>query len=223
MGRRWLNKYLVFGLIYFTLFIGVVLAVEFKVFGEWDTFEVVRAKDDIEPGTVITKDHIYTDRWDIKYKTDAMIVKESDIIGLRLMDKAEKNSFFTKDMFDEAFLKPTDEHQYFPIPNKWIIDLQGSLRRYDIVDIIAVKESIENSEVPPEAQLHKIEKKPIIEDVPIVYLKNSRNSEVEGEQGLDDRLNSKSTPSNIELSLTLEQFKILEEYYLKGYRFIFAY
>lgn len=223
MKKKWINKNLVLGIVFFLLFIGIVVASELDVFGDFDSVEVMLAKKDISVDHEITEKDIYFTKMPVEYLTEEMIRDSREVIGMKPTVEVKANSFFTKDVLERGYLRPTKKHSTYPIPTEWILELQGSLRRYDIVNVVAVPNLEPLTEENNNTTLFIPSiREPVLENVPVMYVKNRDNTEVEGEKGLDDRLNGKTTPSQIELSLTLEEFKKMEDYYLKGYQFIFV-
>lgn len=228
MKRRWINKNLLIAGICFILFIGIVFLSEFNVIGNLNSVKVVLANKELSPNTVITSKDIKVENYPIDLYNPNMIVEPNQVIGKRVVTTVPSNGFFTPSTVDESSLRPEKDSEFIPIPKNWIYDqLQGSLRRYDRVNIIAVKVPTQNNQnnngtennMDPSSY---IQEEHIYTDIPVVFVKSNKNSEIEGANGTNDRLNGNGTPSELQLSLTLKQFNKLEELYLQGYKFIFS-
>lgn len=213
-----LNKNLILGLVFFILFIGVAIVIQKDVLGGYKNVDVYIATRDILPNEKVTTSDLKIFSLERELRTDDMIFRPSDVVGKAATTKIPENSFVTYSALDEEVLWPTENHSFYPIPNEWILHIQGSVRRYDQVNVIAVPERSND----PTVQLPIISE-PILQSVPVVFVKNNSNKEVLNEEGDDNRLLGTSRPTQIELSLTLDQFKRLEKTYMDGYSFVFSY
>ncbi|WP_430510687.1 SAF domain-containing protein [Gottfriedia solisilvae] len=222
MKQLKLNKGTLISLILFIVFVLIVAVNQLGLIERINTVQVVHVKNQLKPDHIISEKDIFMSNVKLTDVTQDMVQDKNDVIGTMTTTTIDKNSFVTYRMLDLSILKPTKDNEFIPIPNEWIYEIQGSLRRYDLVNIVAVKNpnfSTRNGTVPNS----EIIKDYVYEKVPVVYVKDGRNSEVEGQNGNTDRLKGSNNPQELELSLTLEQFKRMEELYNQGYVFVFAY
>ncbi|OIJ09456.1 hypothetical protein BKP35_16510 [Anaerobacillus arseniciselenatis] len=215
--KKIINKNLLISILFLLIFIGTAIFVITDPFNELNSIQVVLAKEDIEINQMIENDDVYVAVFPKNLFTSEILVQKNKVVGKRANVKISQNSFFTSDMLDMAFLRPTEEHQFFIIPNSWILQLQGSLRRFDKVNIYAVISEKQNEFPLP------IISDPILKEIPVIYVKSNNNREVEDVNGVSDRLQGTTRPTQVELSLKSEEFKKLEELYDQGYKFIFSY
>lgn len=223
MKKRWINKNLVISILFFVVFLAVVVVTELDLIADFDSVDIVVAAEKIPKDHIIEPKDLVVQKYPRELFRKGMITNPNDIVGKRTVQMIEASAFLTKNYVDESFLRPTKEHEFFPIPNEWMAKLQGTIRRYDLVNITAV---YVGKNIPGSDNLSPtwdIKKDFVFKKVPVVYVKNSKNQEVSGVQRSNDRLNGNANPADVELSLTLEQFKELEKLYLEGYRFVLSY
>lgn len=220
MKNRYFNRNLIISIFFFFLFIVTIILSETDTFRKFDSVEVVIATERIERNEIIDASKVTLFSFPRELFHKGMIVNVEDIVGKRAVHPIESNSFITNYYLDDSILKPTPEHEFFPIPPEWMLEIQGTLRRYDLVNISAVYVG-ENKE--DTTQVAKVRRDYVFKDVPVAYVKGNKNQEVSNIKGTPDRLYGTTNPSTVELSLTIEQFKQLESLYHEGYRFVFSY
>lgn len=211
------NKSLILSIVFLIIFVGTASFIILDPFDDLNSVKVVLANRSIEINEVIESDDIYTVSYPKELYTPGMLKHPSEVIGKVAVTKIDQNGFFTEEKLDIAFLRPTEDHHFFVIPNQWILQLQGSLRRFDKVNVIAVKSGSDKEFPLP------ILSEPVLKNIPVVYVKSNNNREVEDVAGVTDRLQGTTRPTQIELSLILEEFKELEKLFDQGYKFIFSY
>jgi hypothetical protein len=220
--RKKFNKQLFFSIFFFLIFIGVVLANEFDVFKSFTTVPVVMAKETIEKDKVIQEEDVWIYQMPRDLANEQMFKAADDVIGRTATQVILPTQYISAKSLDQSVLRPSSEHEFFSVPNSWIVNIQGTLRRYDVVNISALYVGKKGEEkMDTSTSNSKIKNDFILTEVPVAYVKGSRNEEVISTG--DSRLYGTQNPSNIELSLTLEQFKELEALYLEGYQFVFSY
>lgn len=232
------------------MFIAVFVINQFGFLDPLTKTEIVVASHEIDRDHVIQDGDLTFLKIDKGSLNEDMFLEKDEVIGKVTTQAINSVEYISPKHFDSGLLKPTSEHEFFPIPDDWIMELQGTLRRYDLVNITAVFEGeIETNstittisppqtqstiEIEENAKSDEIQNVPtispggiirdfVLKDVPVAFVKSNNNEEVTGESANEDRLKGTDTPSSIELSLTLEQFKTLEELYANGYRFILSY
>lgn len=221
--KRLFNKQYLIALSFFSLFVFVIIANELNLFKALTTVPVVIAVERIDKDTIIDEGHVAIYQMDREMAHDGMFENLEDVIGRTATTLIQASQYVSPDSLDETMLRPTSEHEFFPIPNAWLVEIQGTLRRYDLVNISSIyigKDEQENAGV---SIADKVRSEYILESVPVAFVKGGKNDEITGKTNGNDRLYGSQNPSNIELSLTLEEFKELEKLYLEGYRFVFSY
>ncbi|MEK5217707.1 SAF domain-containing protein [Psychrobacillus sp. FSL H8-0487] len=222
--KKKINKSLFLSIFFFALFVVVVIANEMNFFKHFTSVEVVVASEIIQKDTVITDEMLTTMEYERGRVNDSMLRNLSDVIGKTATQIILPSQYVSSVALDQSILRPTSEHEFFSIPDAWLMDIQGTLRRYDLINISAVFVGAANQETATiETHKTKINSSHVLKDVPIAYVKGGRNQEVTGTTVVDNRLYGTQNPSSIELSLTLEDFKKLESLYIEGYKLIISY
>lgn len=222
--RKKLNKSLFLSIFFFALFVLVVIANEMNFFKSFTSIEVVVATEVIPKDTVITEDLLTTMEVPKGMETEKMLRHSADVVGKTTTQMLLPSQYISSVYLDNEVLRPTPNHEFFPIPNSWLIDIQGTLRRYDLINISAIYVGKGDNQQVSAAELKaKIQKDHVLKEVPVAYVKTGKNSEVTNVTNDDTRLYGSDTPSDLELSLTLEQFKTLETLYQDGYKLIISY
>lgn len=211
-----INKYLVLGISFFLLFISSFIVIQMDLLGGIRSTQVVLAKDDIPRDKVLTNDDIFLGNIPSELVTDGMVRNPKEVIGKLVTDEIGKNMFIVHSKLEEAVIKPTEEHKIFLIPSGWIAEIQGTIRRYDLINIHAIVDISKKEEI-----LISQKNEAILKSVPIAYIKDRKNSEVQDVEE-SERLKGSARPAQIELSLTDEQFAQLEKLYIEGYKFVFS-
>ncbi|MFS0783395.1 hypothetical protein [Bacillus sp. 1P06AnD] len=223
MKKKKLNRQLLFSVFFFVLFIGAVLANELDLFKSFTTTQVVMAKDVIEKDTPIKREQVWIFQMPKELVTDEMYRSVDDVIGKTATQVIQANQFISIKALDHSKLRPSPDYEFFSIPNDWVVEIPGTLRRYDEVNISALYSGKQSSKTEGDSNTAVIKDDYVLEDVVVAYVKGSKNDEVTGTQPGDDRLFGSQNPSTIQLSMTLSQFKDLEKLYLEGYRFVLSY
>ncbi|PMC36256.1 hypothetical protein CJ195_15700 [Bacillus sp. UMB0899] len=197
-----------------------------------DSVEVVVVKPgaDIEKSERLTENMFLIERRDKKDLIDEVLYPDDlpSIIGYDASQIIVSNSIVSKKMIDFDNLVPdaSEGEAIRPIMSEMIYAQPGSLRRKDRIDIYLVDEAFvkesNNTNVDgvrePEADA-SILKKPLLENVTVVYAKDSSNREVTNEVGEgtaksseSERLNATGTISDLEVILNEEDFqKLMKE------------
>lgn len=220
--KKKVNKSLVLSIIFFFLFIIVVVAAEMHVFDRFTSVKVVVADETIEKDSIIQENQLTTMEIKKEFETDQMILNKSDVVGKTATQTILPSQYISETSLDQSILYPSSEHEFFPIPNEWLMEIQGTIRRYDLINISAVYAATGN-DTNVNVSIGKINDSYVLEDVPVAYVKGNRNQEVTSATEGDNRLYGTQNPSNIQLSLTLEEFKKLESLYLEGYKLVISY
>lgn len=220
---KWFNKQFLISFLFFVMFIAAVVVNQMDLFKNFSSVPVVMAKEVINKDTVITEDNVWVYQMPKEMVKDGMFNDVKDVVGRTTTQVIAANQYLSEPALDHSILRPTADKEFFPIPDSWLVELQGTIRRYDLVNIsgIYAGKGKENAVGTPGTE--RIMSSYILEEVPVAYVKGSRNEEVTGINNGNDRLYGTQNPSHIQLSLTLEEFKKLEKLYLDGYRFVLSY
>ena len=214
------NKKIFLSIAFFLIYITSFLAMELDWL-ETDMVEVVMSKKDIKANTIIDDNNVYIGEVKREYFTESMVTDPVTVLGKRATEDIAKNTKMRNSYLDAAMLRPSKDHEFFPIPSSWLLTIQGTLRRYDQVNVTAVYtdyglDEEEEIETP-------IKGKFVLEDIPVAYVKSNKNKEVTGVNANQNRLNGQYNPEELELSMTLDQYKKLESLVSDGYKFVLSY
>lgn len=220
--KRKINKSLLISIFFFMLFVAVVVANEMNFFKHFTSVEVVVAKEIIQKDTLITEEHLTTMEIKRGMVTEQMLRNSNDVVGRTSTQMILPSQYISSVALDQSILRPTPDHEFFPIPDSWLMEIQGTIRRYDLINLSAIYVG-NGKEEALEVAKSNIKNEFILEEVPVAFVKSSRNQEVTSTTVVDNRLYGTQSPSTIELSLTLEDFKKLEGLVLEGYRIVISY
>lgn len=220
--KRKFNKSLMISILFFMLFVAVVVANEMNFFKRFTSIEVVVASEVIQKDTIITEEMLTTMEIKRGMVTEQMLRKSTDIVGRTSTQLILPSQYISSVALDQSILRPTNEHEFFSIPDSWLMDIQGTIRRYDLINLSAVYVG-NGKDIPLEVAKSNINNQFVLEDVPVAFVKSNGNKEVTSTTVVDNRLYGTQSPSTIEMSLTLEQFKQLESLVLEGYRIAISY
>ncbi|KZE68039.1 hypothetical protein AWM68_17875 [Fictibacillus phosphorivorans] len=217
---------------------------------------VVKAGAQILKSEPITKDKLIIERREkSSLVEDVVYAADIDkIIGQDSKQTIVGNSMISTKMIDyEKLIPNADEGEAIrPITQKMIYAQPGSLRRKDVIDLYLVygdgttnlmengpskvtsevtaketdKETTVTSTTSLSAEEIKLNTKPFLKGVKVVYVKDSGNKEVisAGEGNQDKRLNATSTISDLEVILNEEDFtNLMTEILSKGARLYITY
>ncbi|WP_026801336.1 hypothetical protein [Pontibacillus halophilus] len=196
---------------------------------------VVKAGEEIQANDVISTDQLSVER---RRKQDLVgdVVFAEDlqqILGKEAGELLISNSMVSMKSidFEDIIPDPTKEEAIRPIVDDMIYAKPGSLRRKDKIDIYVVSKdymveesnqsaaddsnkasSEEEDEEKNEFNLQSY-KEPLLEDIQVVYVKDSSNNEVtnkEDEQkAKEERLNATGNISDLEVILNEDDFQAL--------------
>lgn len=218
---------------------GLIFFWEFYLNERLNTTSVVVAAKDIEKNHVIKDTDIKIIRIQSEQAVEHPIADPKKIIGVETSQFVAKGNQFVDAMLDWHGLEPNSNQLIYSIPKEWIYSSPGSLRRKDRVYIYAIyDEERKLSGGPrPERQialspdLQKTNNygpklpisEPILKNLVVAYAKDSSNQEVKPATNSEKRIDATGSINNLELVMTQEQYSILENKYLDGFKFNFAY
>lgn len=180
--------------------------------------KVLVAKSDIPQNKLITDDDLVYKSVPNELVPREAIVDPATVVGKAAIVSITKGSPLTLTMVDVDNLHPKEGEVIFPVPKDALFAVNGSLRKRDLVDVSLFREFVEYYEGTDELKPHLPE--PIIERVPVVFVRTEDNQSVKDtEQGdTNQRETSTGRVSNVELLLTKEQRDMLIEKISEGYK-----
>lgn len=201
---------------------GLIFLWEFYLDDRLNTTSVVVAAKDIEKNQVIKDTDIKIIRIQSEQAVERPIADPRKIIGVETSQFVAKGNQFVDAMLDWHGLEPNNNQLIYSIPKEWIYSSPGSLRRKDRVYIYAIYDEKRNltEGIPPDRQ---IVSEPILKNLVVAYAKDSSNQEVKPATNSEKRIDATGAINNLELVMTQEQYSILENKYMDGYKFNFAY
>ncbi|MFJ6414447.1 SAF domain-containing protein [Terribacillus saccharophilus] len=215
---------------------------------------VVNAEEGIKAKDQLTEDNVIVERrrkQDLVAGT-ALANDFKEVIGKEAGKNLVNNSIVSKEDIDFEDLVPdrSKGEAIRPIVNDMIFAQPGSLRRKDSIDIYAISDTdietnTENetqeannnsgdaeektivSSTNPEQEVAATKlKAPILQDVKVVYVKDSSNQEVTNEieeKGTEERLNATGNISDLEVILDEADFDLLMNTVLSGKKLYITY
>jgi hypothetical protein len=217
---------------------GLVFLWEFYLNDRINTTTVVVAAKDIEKNHVIGSTDVKIIRLKTEQAVDHPITDPKAIIGLETSQFVAKGNQFVEVMLDRHGLEPNSNQLIYSIPKEWIYSSPGSLRRKDRVYVYAIYDDKRKlNEVPSNRQdsfggrsqtvVNNTQnigvRQPLLENLVVAYAKDSSNQEVKPAANSEKRIDATGAINNLELVMTQEQYTILENKYLDGFKFNFAY
>lgn len=206
------------------------------------SIEVVVASERIERHMQFSADNLTVERRNRDELVDGFITPSAkvDLIGKDANVTILKNQMISEVFVDYVNLTPDAEKNEAirPIPANWIYAMPGSLRRKDVITIyplqergVGVQQNIitvdkvmsdeeANNSTPTELASRF---QPILENVPVNYVKTSSNQEVMNREDSDERLNASGNASDIEVNITEDELKLLFELIEQGYKLYISY
>lgn len=234
---------------------GFIFVYDFYIKDRIDSEEVVvvKAGEEILKSEIITEDKLVIERREKSSLIKDVVKAEQidKIIGQDSKQDMIGNSMISTKMVDFEKLVPdsTKGEAIRPLTKEMIYAQPGSLRRKDTVNIYLVypdgttnlmengpavtSSSTADGEAPNEEKSpaskepnnNKLDTKPFLNDIKVVYVKDSGNKEVvsAAEKG-DQRLNGSSVISDLEVILNEEEFtNLMNEVLGKGAKLYITY
>jgi hypothetical protein len=211
-----------------------------------DSKKVVRIKDSskqIPSHTVLTADMVEVKRVRLEDLLPDGFVSIDDVVGKEATVPLEPKEQITSSKIDVAVKKEGETTIEFP--SEWLISFPQSLRRLDVVRLWVAGDPKElkniqssesaptaarNANVEPQASIqNEIDdivknKEPLLKGVTIAYFKDSSSNDViDPNDASAPRVKSSGVGSKIELSFTDEQWAIVRDLAMKGYKFVIGY
>lgn len=204
---------------------------------------VIVASEDIKEGTVINKDMLGLAKVE-KSKVISGVMEDPD----KIIGKASRHFIPKLSQMHESFLITKElvmdkDHFITPLPKEWIKAVPNSLRRQDTAYICFVNSELFNNSDTPEKenkvilapggntiQTYNADQgknilvaagTPEIKTV-IAYVKDGANREVVT-LSKEERYDGTAAISEINVNLTREEFKTIEEQIAKGSRIVIKY
>ncbi len=181
--------------------------------------EVIIAKQDIYRNDWITKDNISVIKLEESAIPKEAVSKLKDIMGKEAKQFIPQNAVIDLRYLTDRGMTLAQNQFIFRIPNDWIQSYPGSLRRGDDIYLYPVKpiEGLEEEPINLETTLSLIGLK-------VAYVKDSGNREVKNiENQKLERLDGTSNINFIEVIITKNKVKRLQEIYDDGYKFLMLY
>lgn len=166
------------------------------------------------------------------------IVDVQEAVGKILNVDITDGTILTESLVDVDNLMPGEQEGIFPIPKSSIYAINGSLRSRDLVDIYVIDDSqkspndqkrdllnqLNGEEVTVVSSDRMLPKAPILEKIPVVYVRSDDNNDVlDSDKGnTNRRFTSTATVSEPEIKMTNEQALIFKDYLDQGYKFWFV-
>lgn len=186
--------------------------------------EVLAFNESVDKNTVITEEllnkNIKLLKIDQANIVDDPVTNIKELIGLETKHFIPKNAQLSKKYFDAAEIVLDEEQYIFAIPKDFLIGYPSTLRRKDTVYFYKVKKSNTVDGIDYE-NLIKTKVADFVLSTTVAYVKDSSNKEVVSID--NDRLDASAKIEEIEIIVTKEIVKKLNDIYESGYQFILVY
>ncbi|MFA5881156.1 MAG: SAF domain-containing protein [Eubacteriales bacterium] len=214
---------------------GMIFFWELYLEDRLNTINVVVAAKSLEKNQQIKEGDVKVCRIRSEQAVDNPIRSVSEVMGKETSQYIAKGNQFVEEMVDRYGLEPNSDQLIYSIPKEWIYSSPGSLRRKDRVYIYAIPDEKRSTDGfsrqgNPQLMSFKSEgggeggtSEPILEYIVVAFAKDSANQEVKPAMNSDKRLDATGSISDLELVMTRKQYSLLQQKYLTGFRFNFAY
>ena len=215
----------IIGILLIALSIGGILYWEFVGRDSLLYTDILTVSSDIEPGTVITQEMLGVTRVTSPLPRSLRPDNAAEILGKETTGYIPMGVQLYREYFeDETLLIHADKGEYiFSIPSSWLVAYPQTLRRGDEVTFLLATEDryvddyTEEGVQKPESSEHIGD---VILKTTVLYVKTSSNDEVTSDQ---ERLDSASTVSIIEVVATQEQAQRLTRLAAEDHEFVILY
>lgn len=211
--------------------------------------QVVKLNEVVKRGDIIESDMLYYAKVDKDSVIEGSIKDPNSIIGKAVKQYIPFNAQLNESYFEIPELITDADHLTMKIPNEWLYSIPNTLRGRDRIylkevtsDVIYAEdaarskgpntdpnalETEEKNEVVPtytETDKNNIEAKAsaVVLETIVAFVKDSSNREVVT-LSQQDRMDGSSIIRDVEIVVTLEEAKNLEEIRKKGSKFIIMY
>lgn len=220
----------------FLVILGIVLLVSFflaTVFWELQGRKMVQYEATWVANQEINKSDIIGPEMfkQILVEKDALIegriTDPSQVMGLASKQYIPAGNQFHINMFEDAALITTESQYLFKVPKEWIYSVPSTIRRMDnavfyALDSLGQVKQRDAEEDNPRLNRDKLNNDNAILFTKIAYVRDSQNKEVKT-TSKNDRIDASSNVVDIEIVISHEEFKKMEEYIAKGYKFAVMY
>lgn len=191
--------------------------------------EAVVLNQDINRGTIVTKEMLTIEKFEVDKLIDNVIMDKNQIIGLEAKHFIPKNSQLHPYYFEQSQLT-TDQNNFITrIPTEWLYSIPNTLRRNDEVVFYYINDSASKTGINNEDSFkthsnnegyNLVENlgKPVL-TARVAYVKDSANREVQTLSS-QSRMDGSSVIAEILVLLNFEQLRLLENYIKDGGKFI---
>jgi hypothetical protein len=218
-----------------------------KLESKVDSKSVVRVKGNANPiitHTVITADMVEIKPVRLEDVQPNGFVSIDDVVGKEATVPLDPREQITSSKINVALKKEGETTIEFP--NAWLISFPQSMRRLDKVRLWVAGDpkDFKNMKVsgnqpnqtpsstdvifqmPMQSEINDITKnqEPLLKDLTIAYFKDaSSNDVIDATDASAPRVKSSGVGSKIELSFTDQQWAVIRELAMKGYKFVIGY
>jgi Flp pilus assembly protein CpaB len=181
--------------VFFSILIATAIIVVYMFLpntSDAEYFKVLKAKDDIPPGTVLSEEHLMFE--DVHKIEDWMVVDKADVLGKISNQKIHKDRFIDVNMLsDNTVAIYKDGQGEYTIRTQTEYINGGRINIGDKVDVIMTKRS--NSEGASYGEI-------LVEDVTVVSIRTREGNSIEEERKLG---NKRVEPYAVTLKTTVDQ------------------
>ncbi len=181
---------------------------------------VVVLSQDVKRGTLITENMLSLKKFEVNKIIDQAINEGNEVIGLEAKHFIPKNTQLHPFYFESPGLLIGKNKYIMRIPNQWLYAVPNSLRRKDHILLYEIgnsnlinrlDENTSNIQTLDQKELEKIKDHiKFVFSTEVAYVKDSANREVRT-LSVEERLDGSSVISEVDIIITEEQLKTLEQ------------
>ncbi len=208
---------------------GMIFFWEMYLDDKINTVDVVVAAKNLAKDQVIKEGDVKIDKVKLNQVVENPIKDIRSVIGKETSQYIARGHQFVNEMIDLCGIEPNDDQLIYSIPKEWIYSSPGSLRRKDRVCIYPIPDEkrFNGSSSAGAFQFNNQNpggtSEPILNDIAVAFAKDSANQEVKPVTNSEKRIDATGSINHLELVMTQHQYSLLEQKYLAGFNFNFAY
>ena len=224
--KKFIKKYKkTFGMLLLILAITFFIFWEFIGRSELLHENIIVLKEDVIQGQIITADMLIRAKIPVENCNKNAIQNVNDLVGQEAKHYIPANTQVFKEYIDVPELVLSQDQKIMRLSPEWILSFPETLRRKDKIFLYAVKTDDRNVDDEENRDSENIKKQEVekifVYSTVVAYVKDNANREV---VSLDtNRFTGSSTISVIELITTDSDFKLIEDFAKKGYKFTLMY
>lgn len=184
------------------------------------------ATSEISPSMEISPEMLKEIRVEREALIEGRVLNPNELIGLASKQYIPAGSQLHQYMFEHPDLITSEDKYLFKVPKEWIYSVPSTIRRMDSAIFYALDSAAQAKHKDAEGialpSRQRLDTDSPVLETRIAYVRDSQNKEVKT-TSKDDRIDASSNVVDIEIVINHEEFKRMEEYIARGYKFAVMY